>query len=199
VDYSRGEFQGFGFAGVHGKAPNFTENVVDPLTGEVVGQPNSRVDLFEFDAYFIRGDVTMQGQVSFGQQKKASVTPSASGALRDSRWWGVSALGAYKFDPRLEGIVRLDYINNKKNGGGLLGYTGADDRNGIGPDPNGDPNKGANRTALSLGLSYAFNLETTFKAEYRMDRANLPVFLDVKSGNYRKTNNLFGTSVVVAF
>jgi hypothetical protein len=199
VDYSRGEFQGFGFAGVHGKAPNFTENVVDPLTGEVVGQPNSRVDLFEFDAYFIRGDVTMQGQVSFGQQKKASVTPSASGALRDSRWWGVSALGAYKFDPRLEGIVRLDYINNKKNGGGLLGYTGADDRNGIGPDPNGDANKGANRTALSLGLSYAFNLETTFKAEYRMDRANLPVFLDVKSGNYRKTNNLFGTSVVVAF
>jgi hypothetical protein len=199
VDYSRGEFQGFGFAGVHGKAPNFTENVVDPLTGEVIGQPNSRVDLFEFDAYFIRGDVTMQGQVSFGQQKKASVTPSASGALRDSRWWGVSALGAYKFDPRLEGIVRLDYINNKKNGGGLLGYTGADDRNGIGPDPNGDPNKGANRTALSLGLSYAFNLETTFKAEYRMDRANLPVFLDVKSGNYRKTNNLFGTSVVVAF
>jgi hypothetical protein len=199
VDYSRGEFQGFGFAGVHGKAPNFTENVVDSLTGEVIGQPNSRVDLFEFDAYFIRGDVTMQGQVSFGQQKKASVTPSASGALRDSRWWGVSALGAYKFDPRLEGIVRLDYINNKKNGGGLLGYTGADDRNGIGPDPNGDPNKGANRTALSLGLSYAFNLETTFKAEYRMDRANLPVFLDVKSGNYRKTNNLFGTSVVVAF
>jgi hypothetical protein len=199
VDYSRGEFQGFGFAGVHGKAPNFTENVVDPLTGEVIGQPNSRVDLFEFDAYFIRGDVTMQGQLSFGQQKKASVTPSASGALRDSRWWGVSALGAYKFDPRLEGIVRLDYINNKKNGGGLLGYTGADDRNGIGPDPNGDPNKGANRTALSLGLSYAFNLETTFKAEYRMDRANLPVFLDVKSGNYRKTNNLFGTSVVVAF
>jgi hypothetical protein len=212
VDYSRGEFQGFGFAGVHGKASNFSENetrpifVLNPDTGviepgtEVIAQDNSRVDLFEFDAYFIRGDVTVQGQVSFGQQKKASITPDpVTGALRDARWWGLSALAAYKFDPRLEGIVRLDYLANKKNGGGLLGYTFADDRNGIGPDPAGDPNKGANRTALSIGLSYAFNLETTIKAEYRLDRANLPVFLDVKSGGYRKSNNLFGTSVVVAF
>ena len=95
--------------------------------------------------------------------------------------------------------MRLDYLANKKNGGGLLGFTFADDRNGIGPDINGDPDKGANRTALSIGLSYAFNLETTIKAEYRLDRANLPVFLDVKSGGYRKSNNLFGTSVVVAF
>ncbi len=200
VDYSRGEFQGFGFAGVHGKASNFSENEIDPITSEVLAQDNSRVDLFEFDAYFIRGDVTVQGQVSFGQQKKASVTPDpVTGALRDARWWGLSALAAYKFDPRLEGIVRMDYLANKKNGGGLLGYTFADDRNGIGPDLAGDLNKGANRTALSIGLSYAFNLETTIKAEYRLDRANLPVFLDVKSGGYRKSNNLFGTSVVVAF
>ncbi len=200
VDYSRGEFQGFGFAGVHGKASNFSENEIDPITSEVIAQDNSRVDLFELDAYFIRGDVTLQGQVSLGQQKKASITPDpVNGALRDARWWGLSALAAYKFDPRLEGIVRLDYLANKKNGGGLLGYTFADDRNGIGPDPAGDPNKGANRTALSIGLSYAFNLETTIKAEYRLDRANLPVFLDVKSGGYRKSNNLFGTSVVVAF
>jgi hypothetical protein len=211
VDYSRGEFQGFGFAGVHGKASNFTENVTRPInvlnpdTGvielgsEVIGQDNSRVDLFEVDAYFIRGDITVQGQVSFGQQKKASITPAADGSLRDARWWGLSALGAYKFDPRLEGIVRVDYLKNNKNGGGLLGYTFADDRNGIGPDMAGDPEKGATRSALSLGLSYAFNLETTLKAEYRLDRANLPVFYDVKSGTYRKSNNLFGASVVVAF
>ncbi len=200
VDYSRGEYQGFGFAGVHGKAANFTENVLDGVTGEVIAQPNSRLDLFEVDGYFIRGDVTLQGQVSFGQQKKASISPDpVTGALRDSRWWGLSALAAYKFTPRIEGIVRADFINNKKNGGGLLGYTAADDRNGIGPDVNGDPDKGANRSALSLGLSYAFNSDTTFKAEYRVDRANVPVFLDVKSGNYRKTNQLFGTSVVVAF
>jgi hypothetical protein len=155
----------------------------------------------------------VQGQVSFGQQKKASITADpVTGALRDARWWGLSALAAYKFDPRLEGIVRLDYLANKKNGGGLLGYTFSDDRNGIGPgwrrvdDGSGnlvwqqtDANKGVNRVALSFGLSYAFNLETTIKAEYRLDRANVPVFLDVKSGDYSKTNNVFGTSVVVAF
>jgi hypothetical protein len=200
VDFSRGEYQGFGFAGVHGKAANFTENVLDGVTGEVIAQPNSHLDLFEVDGYFIRGDVTLQGQVSFGQQKNASISPDpVTGALRDSRWWGLSALAAYKFTPRIEGIVRADFINNKKNGGGLLGYTAADDRNGIGPDVNGDPDKGANRSALSLGLSYVFNSDTTFKAEYRVDRATVPVFLDVKSGNYRKTNQLFGTSVVVAF
>jgi hypothetical protein len=200
VDYSRGEFQGWGFAGVHGKAANFRSDDVNPVTGDAYDTANTRVDLFELDAYFIRGDVTVQGQVGFGQQKRAAITADpVTGNLRDSRWWGASILGAYKFSPRLEGIARLDYISNKKNGGGLLGYTFADDRNGIGPDPAGDPNKGANRTALSLGLSYAFNLDTTIKAEYRLDRANLPVFYDVGSDSYKKNNNLFGTSVVVAF
>jgi hypothetical protein len=199
VDYSRGEFQGFGFAGQHGKAPNYTENVLDPVTGEVVAQPNSRVDLFEFDAYFIRGDWAVQGQLSYGRQKNASITPAADGSLRDAKWWGASGLVAYKFTPRFEGIARADYINNEKNGGGLLGYTYADDRNGIGPDPNGDPNVGANKWALALGLSYLFDMNTTFKAEYRLDRADLPVFYYVNEGSYKKTNHVFGASVLVAW
>jgi Protein of unknown function (DUF3138) len=200
VDYSRGEFQGFGFAGVHGKAANFTENVVDPITSEVIAQKDSRVDLFEIDAYFIRGDWTVQGQLSFGQQKNASITADpVSGELRDAKWWGLSTLAAYKWTPRFETTARLDYINNKKNGGGLLGFTAADDRNGIGPDPAGDPEVGANRTALTLGASYLFNTNTTFKAEYRLDRANLPVFVDVKDGSYGKSNHLLGASVLVSF
>jgi hypothetical protein len=200
VDYARGEFQGFGFAGVHGKAPNLTANIVDPVTGDTVRQPDSRLDLFEFDAYFIRGDVTAQGQFSIGRQRNAAITVDpVTGDLRDARWWGLSALGAYKFTPRFEGTARLDYIYNKKNGGGLLGYTAADDRNGIGPDPFGDPEVGANRYALTLGLSYAVNLNTTLKAEYRLDRATLPVFLDVKNGEYRKSNHLLGTSLLVSF
>ncbi|WP_088281105.1 DUF3138 family protein [Ideonella sp. A 288] len=198
VDYSKGEYQGFGFAGVHGKAANFSENMVDE-EGNPVAQRDSRVDLFEADAYFIRGDLTWQGQLSYGRQRQASITPAADGSLRDASWYGLSTLLAYKFIPRWEVVGRFDYLNNSKNGGGLLGYTSADDRNGIGPDPAGDPEKGANRMALSLGLSYLFNLNTTFKAEYRMDRANLPVFLDVRTGEYRKSNNVLGTSVVVAF
>ena len=200
VDYARGEFQGFGFAGVHGKAANFTENVVDPITSEVIAQKDSRVDLFEFDAYFIRGDWTVQGQASLGQQKNAAISVDpVTGELRTAKWWGLSTLAAYKWTPRVETTARLDYINNKKNGGGLLGYTAADDRNGIGPDPAGDPEVGANRTALTLGASYLFNLNTTFKAEYRLDRASLPVFFDVKDGSYSKTNHLIGASVLVSF
>jgi hypothetical protein len=208
VDYSRGEFQGFGFAGVHGKAANFrafddtTDDGigVNPITLEPYDTKDSRVDLFEFDAYFIRGDWTVQGQVSLGQQKNAAITADpVTGELRNSRWWGLSALAAYKWTPRFETTARVDFIDNEKNGGGLLGYTGADDRNGIGPDPAGDAEIGAKRSALTLGASWLYNLNTTFKVEYRLDRANLPIFVDVKDGSYGKSNHLFGTSVVVSF
>ncbi|MDO9235174.1 MAG: DUF3138 family protein [Aquabacterium sp.] len=219
VDYAKGEFQGFGFAGVHGKAKNGTENVtrdisaVNPDTGaielttEAVTQQDSRVDLFEFDAYFIRGDLTVQGQVSWGRQQKASITADPdSGALRSAMWSGLSGLVAYKFEPRLEGIARFDTIFNKKNGGGLLTYATADDHNGIGPDQtdaDGDgvdnPSKGVNRSALTLGLNYAFNLNTTLKFEYRYDWASGPIFWDTKSDSYKKSNQLVGTSVVVSF
>jgi hypothetical protein len=203
VDYSKGEFNGFGFAGVHGKAVNF----MDCKDADCVAFKDSRVDLFEADAYFIRGDFTWQGQLSFGQQKRSAINSDPSvGDFKDARWWGLSTLLAYKFIPRWEVIGRFDYLNNSKNGGGLLGYTLADGRNGIGPalvdDGDGgtvNSDKGANRTALSLGLSFLYNLNTTFKAEARIDRANLPVFLDVKSGEYRKSNAVFGTSVVVSF
>ena len=208
VDYSRGEYQGFGFAGVHGKAANFADpNGVD-----------SQLNLFEVDGYFIRGDWTVLGQVSFGSQKNAAIVPDpVSGALRNAKWTGVSALAAYKFTPRLEGTVRADYIKNDKNGGGLLGYTGywdpangslGDNRNGIGVDPTldcvTDPtiaecNRGANRSAFTFGLSYLFDLNTTFKVEYRLDRANLPVFANVKDGTFKKSNSLFGASVLVSF
>ena len=205
VDYSRGEFQGFGFAGVHGKAANFADDINGD--GSLYGE--SRVDLFEFDAYFIRGDWTVQGQASVGRQKKAAITPDANGDLRDAQWWGLSGLVAYKFMPRFEATARADYINNKKNGGGLLGYTGSDSRNGIGPgvsglDANGDPifidaDRGVNRTALTFGMSYLFDLNTVFKVEYRLDRASQPVFYNVKDASFGKSNHLLGASVLVSF
>ncbi len=202
VDYSRGEYQGFGFAGVHGKATNFRadDGVGNLVTEQPFSLADTAVNTFEVDGYFIRGDWTVQGQVSVGQQKSAGITADpVTGELRDAKWWGLSALAAYKITPRLEGIVRADYINNKKNGGGLLGYSFADTRNGIGPDAAGDPELGANRTALSFGLSYALNPNTTMKAEYRFDRASQPVFVDIRDGSFKKSNQLFGTSVVVAF
>jgi hypothetical protein len=223
VDYAKGEFQGFGFAGVHGRAANNAEvtstALVELLDDQGVGtgnfvstdvttsQRDSRVDLFEFDAYFIRGDFTAQGQISWGRQAKASVTAADDGALRTAYWSGVSGLLAYKFEPRLEGVVRADYIFNSKNGGGLLTYATADGVNGIGysmKDADGDgvvdnTNKGVNRGALTLGLNYAFNLNTVFKCEYRYDWATGEVFQDTKDGSFKKNNQLFATSVVVSF
>jgi Protein of unknown function (DUF3138) len=201
VDYSKGEFQGFGFAGVHGKATNFADPGRDSL-----------LNLFEIDGYFIRGDVTVQGQLSVGQQKRAAITPDPNtGELRNASWTGLSVLGAYKFTPRFEAIARLDHIRNRKNGGGLLGFTASDGRNGLGPDANlgCDPadlttlvpecSRGADRSALSFGLSYLFDTSTTFKAEYRIDRADQPVFEVVKDGTFKKTNQIFGASVLVSF
>ena len=206
VDYSKGEFNGFGFAGVHGKAANFSPAAAAADPSGVA--PDSRLDLFEFDAYFIRGDLTLQGQVGFGRQKSASIVPAFDGTLRDSQWKGLSALAAYKFIPRWEAVGRFDYIDNHKNGGGLLQYSVADGRNGIGPDGNlgctttgwvDGCDKGANRYALAVGVNYLFNQNTTIKAEYRLDRASQPVFVDAKDGSFSRSNQLFGTSVVVSF
>lgn len=209
VDYAKGEFSGFGFAGVHGKAANFRSDDANPISGEPYDTRDTSLNLLEVDGYFIRGDWTLQGQLSYGMQKNAAISADpVTGELRDSRWYGASVLAAYKFTPRFEGIARVDYINNKKNGGGLLGYTFADGRNGIGPgmvDDGtgnwivGDPETGANRMALSLGVSYLFNQNTTFKAEYRLDRASQPVFLYVNDGSYKKSNHLFGASMVLSF
>ena len=205
VDYARGEYQGFGAAGVYGQAPNFVNGYAcDDCT-----PTNSNLGLIEVDGYFIRGDWTVQGQLSYGYQKDAAITANANGGLQTASWYGLSTLAAYKFTPRLEGVGRFDYLNNGQNGGGLLGY-GIDDGNGIGPNGNLgcvqgaaaiDPgcNDGASRYALSVGLSYVFNQYTMFKAEARYDWANQPVFLNVSDGAFRKNNTVLGASVVVSF
>jgi hypothetical protein len=220
VDYSKGEFSGFGFSGLHGKIPNFAADgtyvgdtgEVDPVTGDpVLGDlpfatagKNTMAHLFEVDAYFIRGDWSLYGQVSFGQQKGAAIFNS-DGQLRDARWWGLSGTAAYKITPRLEGVLRADYIANKKNGGGLLGYSFDDDINGIGRGLDADGNfakgesVGSNRWALTMGLNYLYDENTILKFELRQDGASQPVFYDTKSSRYYKSNTLLGASVVVSF
>jgi hypothetical protein len=220
VDYSKGEFSGFGFSGLHGKAANFAANdgtyPVD--TGEVDanGDPifedtpfdsagkSTTINLLEFDAYFIRGDLSLFGQVSYGEQKGAAIYNS-DGVLRDARWWGVSGLAAYKFTPRLEGVLRADYLENTRNGGGLLGFSFDDYANGIGRGLLADgsfakgESEGANRWAVSLGMNYVFDESTIFKLEYRYDGADQPVFEYLGDGTFEKSNSVFGASVVVRF
>lgn len=203
VDYSGGEFWGLGLAGVNGVTHNFRAfDTVNPVTGEPYSTKNTWVDLVELDGYYTRGNVTMQGQVSYGHQNDASITADpVTGKLRNAEWMGASVLAAYKFTPRFEGVLRGDYLFNEKNGGGLLTYAFADGGNAIGPSQllDGDPEKGANRLAISGGFSYAFNPNTVFHFEYRYDRATQAAFAKTKGDTFVKDNHLLATSVVVSF
>jgi len=233
VDYSKGEYDGFGFAGQHGRAP---ENASGNFQ-------QKHIDMFEVDGYFIRGDWSLFGQVSYGKWKEAaSAIDSTTGKNKDAEWKGVSVYAGYKITPRFEVIARGDYIDNAKNGGNTFGATAgtcsllerdpttgaltgnldpitnepiradsacAEGRNGFGPGMQQaadsgewepiDLNKGVKRSALSLGMNYVVNTNTSLKFEYRYDTADQAVFYDVKTGGYEKTNSLIGGSVVVSF
>lgn len=200
VDYSKGEFSGFGFAGTHTFGAN-------------------RLDIFEVDGYFTRGDWTFQGQVGAG--KWAGMGADQLNGPTDAQWWGLSGLAGYKLTPRLQAIARADYINNSKNGGGVFGYANStaagiafDSRNGFGASQQDIADYtagtiselvGANRYALSLGLNYLLNPTTTWKMELRYDGATKDVFQDFRNdpsgaaGIYKNRNILLGTSVVVSF
>lgn len=222
VDYSKGEFEGFGFTGLHGRLANFAaDGTWQRDTGTLDGDGNlvfeesafdgagkaTMAHLLEFDAYFVRGDWSVFGQVSYGQQKRSAIFNS-DGVLRDARWWGVSTTVGYKITPRLESVLRADYVSNKRNGGGLLGYSFDDGLNGIGRGLAADgsfargESVGSNRWALSLGMNYLYDENTILKVEFRHDGASQPVFMS-QSGldprGWRKSNQLLGASVVVKF
>jgi hypothetical protein len=205
VDYAKGEFNGWGASGLHGKTSG-----------------NTSINYLETDAYFIRGDWTLQGQLESGQIKNGAFNGG------DARWTGLSTLAAYKFTPRVEGIARFDYIKNSANGGGVPSITfgsgcraqdldadpsGAkpmasscgDYRNGFGPGIDNvtglinDPNKGANRYALTFGLNFILTPNAVLKFELRRDGASENTFYDVNSKTYKKDNLMFGASTVVSF
>ena len=207
VDYSKGEFQGWGASGMHGK-------IID-----------QRYNYLEADGYFIRGDWTVQGQIEGSAWKNSGFNGGDTGHK------GISALTAYKFTPLFEGIVRADWLDNHKNGGGTpatvmgtnlcpadlgadpTGATAAADcgdyRGGFGPGTVfdtatgvwalGDPNVGAKRSALTLGLNYQYHLNGVLKFELRRDWSNLYSFREFDSGNYKKHNTTFGVQTVVSF
>jgi hypothetical protein len=202
-DYSINEFAGIGFAGQFGKAPLF----IDPSSLQTL-------TAFEVDGYYTRGDLTLQGQVGAGSQNGAALNGGKAS------WWGASALAAYKFLPKLEGVVRADYLYNQRNGGGTLNIAALcangefynDCFNGFGPGAQRvtndeglsfyapiDPNKGTNRIALSLGMNYLYSQNVQFRFEYRYDYGNQPVFYVAPDGGYRKYNNVIAGSTVLSF
>ena len=205
-DYTINEFAYIGFAGINS---GFNDNV-----------QFGRLDIFEVDGGFARGNWTLNGQLTAGRQK-----PSDENGFRlgSTTFYGLSSLVAYKFTERFEGIARFDFISNKRNGGGLFGSTfggfGGDCVDTTGADatcPDGlngfgsglvfdgnkfvvaDPNSGSNRATLSLGLNYAFRPGVNLKAEYRYDRSTSNTFLDANNV-YRRDNHVVGFSTVLSF
>jgi hypothetical protein len=163
--------------------------------------------LFEVDAYFIRGDWTLFGQVSYGSRRaRPSSTATASCA---TPLVGRVGPGGYKLTPRLEAWCAPTTCSNKKNGGGLLGYSFDDDINGIGRGlvrPRGTATSprarsvGSNRYALSLGMNYLFDENTTLKARVPLRRRQpAGVLRREERRRYYKSNHLLGASVVVSF
>ena len=168
-------------------------------------------NLYEIDGGYNRGDLALNGQFSFGNVKAGATNGG------DASWWGLSALAGYKLTPRLQAIARYDFINNRKNGGGVYGgsaYAGgaidpitglqsplANNVFGAEQDETGavvDPNRGTKRSALSLGVNYAINPSTQWKTEVRFDRSSGFNFQNTQ-GEFKKSNTLFGTSLVVSF
>jgi hypothetical protein len=180
-----GEYSGIGFSGVHMRTNN-----------EAL-KPGTNADLLEIDGYYNRGDLSLQGQFSVGKLIGGAMDMSG----QDARWWGVSGFAGYKVTPRLQAIARVDYVNNRDNGGGVYFNDGA-----YGPERtdemgtlNADASVGTNRFALSAGFNYALNANTQWKTELRLDRSTGYNFLDADGVTYKQGKTTIGTSIVVSF
>ncbi len=185
ANWTVSEFTYMNFSGAHSRQRDAV-NAITPF------------DLVEVDGGYTRGDLALNGQVSLGRVKEA-----AGNALGDdAKWWGLSGFAGYKLTPRLQAIARYDFINNRKNGGGMF-YDPSAAGTIFGPelDETGvaaDSNRGTTRSALSLGVNYAVNPSTQWKTEVRFDRSSGYNFLD-SNGAPTKSNTTVGTALVVSF
>ena len=179
------EFSYANFSGAHSRRKD-AANAVSPF------------DLIALDGGYTRGDLSLNGQVSVGRLKGGA----ANGSGDDAKWFGLSGFSGYKVTPRLQAIARYDYINNRKNGGGMF-YDPSAAATIFGPelDETGlanDINRGTIRSALSLGFNYAVNPSTQWKTELRFDRSSGFNFLN-ENGSPTKSNTTVGTAIVVSF
>ncbi len=186
VTYAHNEFWGFEFTGYEGQVTNW------------VNGGTSRLDQFEIDGNYTKGNFNGNLQFTVGRQANAALN-----GIGDAQWWGVSALVSQRVLPRLTLAARADYLNNEKNGGGTFNI-GTDDRiNGFGRgdpnDPNYDPNVGANRYSLSLAATYRMTTNAALRLEYRHDHATTAAFYYYGDQTYRKNNDVFGLQTIVNF
>ena len=201
-DMSMGEFSGWGISGMHGT------------------QAGEKYNYLGADYWFSRGDLSMNAQVEWSKHKNMAYNGG------DASHVGVSGLIGYKLGDGWEAVARADWLDDHKNGGwrggetdclglfdgmsmGMAATSCGNYRSGWGPGVYfdkvdggwavGDVNRGAKRTAITLGLNYQFHSNAVLKLEYRNDRSDLYTFYDFGTGTYKKSNNVIGLQTVVKF
>jgi hypothetical protein len=203
--YAQAEYWGFEFTGYEGSVSNWNKGGA------------SRLDNFEIDAWYTRGDFNTNLQYTIGRQASAANNTDANGDYQDAGWWGISALVSERVTPKFTLAGRFDYLNNQRNGGGTfnvynsnpfnttLAATGVagDAINGFGAgDINAsgyDANVGANRTSFTLAATYRLSRYAALRAEVRHDMSTTQSFYNFKDGVFTNTNDTVGLQTIVNF
>jgi hypothetical protein len=204
--YAQAEYWGFEFTGYEGSVTNLNKYGA------------SRLDSFEIDTWYTRGDFNTNLQYTIGRQSSAA-NNLENGEYQDAGWWGISALVSERVTPKFTLAGRFDYLNNQRNGGGtfntsdvnsaspyasLAGTSSIGDAiNGFGPgDPTAadyDPNVGANRSSFSVAATYRLSRYAALRAEVRHDMSTKYSFYNFKDGVFTNTNDTVGLQTIVNF
>jgi hypothetical protein len=205
--YAQAEYWGYEFTGYEGNVTNWNS-----------GNAN-RLDQFEIDTWYTRGDFNTNLQYTLGRQANAANNQDVNGNPQDAGWWGISSLVSERVTPKLTLAGRFDYINNQKNGGGTFNTYNSnqfnanksisavqplgDAINGFGPgDPNAagyDANVGANRSSFTLAATYRLTRYAALRAEVRHDMSTTQSFYRYSDGAFTNTNDTVGLQTVVNY
>ena len=187
--------------------------MLNPQSGGYSGlAPNtySKLSQFEIDGNYTRGDFNGNLQLTVGSLADGSFTGG------DAGWWGISAAASERLTSQFTLAGRLDYLNDQRNGGGLLGLantgagagyssstTAGDFVNGFGPGdpgaPGYDPTVGANRSALTVAGTYRINANVSLRSELRRDFSTLSSFYNYSAQSFQNTNTTLAFQAVVNF
>jgi hypothetical protein len=178
----------------------------DDQVGFASAGKNTSLHLLEFDAYYIRGDWSLYGQVSYGQQKRppsstataCCATPSG-GACRapwatssSRRAWKASCAPTTSTTRRTAAACWATATTTASTASAAACWPMA-----------ASPRAKARHQPLRAvaGPELPFDENTTFKVEYRLRRRQ-PAGVRQRRGHqlcHRKTNHLLGASMVVSF
>jgi hypothetical protein len=175
------------------------------------GIPFGRYFYAEADLTYTWSDIQYNAQLDYGQQAHAPGMAAWRNGMASPCWppkWNTDWLG------KVGTVLRVDYLNNSRNGGGgsgiLYGLSGntasINPTSGWGVDQqclnassnNGIDCKGTNRSDIALDLLFYPADKMTVKLEYRHDFASNAVF-QRSDGSLSRNNDILATQFIYAF